>query len=373
MKIPPASARRAAQFYPVARTAHVERLPLDGSVDFFYQRTRADWHSPQPPRGSSMKKVSTLEMARIARSGRYSVIEIPELLAVRLLPAVLFVALGSRLSVRRRRTTLVYYAIENLSQVDKVSNSLPVPRRLVEVLLRISWFVCGGAVTKVCFGTSAAQAMYETEFGPLLWRHFAKKTEVCLIPAVPAEMPYELARRRDPVVTFLGTFEGRKGIHEVMAAWPHVLGVNPAARLNLIGFGPELEKVTKFAVDFSRSVSLHIDPERKKIADLLSQTRVLVLLSRRTNTWREQVGLPIVEALAHGCAVVTTSETGLATWLEGQGHSVLEEDCSSEEVGLHIAHQLRTHSVDRVLESLPASDGRLSAEKWLLGGLRVPN
>jgi glycosyltransferase involved in cell wall biosynthesis len=39
--------------------------------------------------------------------------------------------------------------------------------------------------------------------------------------------------------------------------------------------------------------------------------------SVRLRGWREQIGLPLVEGLAHGCRVVTTTETGLAEDLRG--------------------------------------------------------
>ena len=53
-------------------------------------------------------------------------------------------------------------------------------------------------------------------------------------------------------------------------------------------------------------------PPREAVHELLASSAVVVMPSVRRPGWREQIGLPLVEGLAHGCRVVTTTETGLA-------------------------------------------------------------
>jgi glycosyltransferase involved in cell wall biosynthesis len=81
----------------------------------------------------------------------------------------------------------------------------------------------------------------------------------------------------------------------------------------VIGAGRLLPEVRAWA-DGRDDVDLEIDPPRARVHEAMRESSVLVLLSQPHGHWREQVGLPIVEGLAHGCEVVTTSETGLASW-----------------------------------------------------------
>ena len=93
-----------------------------------------------------------------------------------------------------------------------------------------------------------------------------------------------------------------------------------------------------------------------------------VLLSQPTPTWREQVGLPVVEGLAHGCTVVTTTETGLAGWLAAHGHEVLPPGAPDGEVAAAVDRALgRRRPAGDVLADLPAADGRLAADRWMFG------
>ncbi|HEX8510411.1 MAG TPA: glycosyltransferase, partial [Propionibacteriaceae bacterium] len=100
----------------------------------------------------------------------------------------------------------------------------------------------------------------------------------------------------------------------------------------------------------------------------LRQSQVLVLPSQSNPGWREQIGLPIMEALAHGCSVVTTSDTGLAQWLTEHGHSVISSSGSASHLADAMVTRLRAPlDESEVLASLPGRDGRLVADDWLFG------
>jgi glycosyltransferase involved in cell wall biosynthesis len=95
------------------------------------------------------------------------------------------------------------------------------------------------------------------------------------------------------------------------------------------------------------------------------------LASQPTAGWREQVGLPIVEGLAHGCRVVTTDQTGLAGWLRehaDRGHRVVPAGGSGADLAAAVLAALTTPTGDgpgSVLADLPVRDGRLAADDWL--------
>jgi glycosyltransferase involved in cell wall biosynthesis len=69
--------------------------------------------------------------------------------------------------------------------------------------------------------------------------------------------------------------------------------------------------------DLPAGVSIRRRPPREVVHELLRSSAVVAMPSIRLPRWREQIGLPLVEGLAHGCRVVTTTETGLADDLRG--------------------------------------------------------
>ena len=138
----------------------------------------------------------------------------------------------------------------------------------------------------------------------------------------------------------------------------------PAATLIMIGKGPLIDLVK--AQVATAGVTLIVDPPRSTIFSKLARSQVLVLPSQPSPTWREQIGLPILEGLSYGCTIVTTSQTGIAEWLTKHGHEVVDPPGSIEDLASAIVRAL-THplAVREVLASLPAVDSRLSADAWM--------
>ena len=167
---------------------------------------------------------------------------------------------------------------------------------------------------------------------------------------------------------FLGAFDRRKGLKQVLEAWPMVSARLPDARLRLLGKGP-LEPLAVEAARSRDEVDLLVDPSRDVVHERLRTARTLVLLSQPSRTWREQVGLPILEGLAHGCEVVATSETGLASWLVDNGHRVVDPAATAQQVADAIVSSLESgRSPAEIIDTLPAVDGRKTAEGWMFGG-----
>ena len=106
-------------------------------------------------------------------------------------------------------------------------------------------------------------------------------------------------------------------------------------------------------------------PRAEPHPDVLDAARVLVLPSQPSPTWREQVGLPIVEGLSHGCTIVTTdgdraSPTGWSAHGTRRRRTTDPASPSCWPVDRHRARRAR-RTAD-VLADLPARDGRLAAD-----------
>jgi glycosyltransferase involved in cell wall biosynthesis len=185
-----------------------------------------------------------------------------------------------------------------------------------------------------------------------------------LIEALPAPVG-DADASRDHVILFLGDLSERKGFPDVVAVWPEVRQAAPHARLLVIGRGAGTDTAHALA-DVDENVTVLIDPPREEIARRLRSAKVLVLPSRRRPLWREQVGLPIVEGLANGCLVVTTTETGLAEWLSRHGHGVLPEAEVPSRLGAALVAAVTSpRSPAEVQADLPPTDGRQAAQEWM--------
>ena len=101
----------------------------------------------------------------------------------------------------------------------------------------------------------------------------------------------------------------------------------------------------------------------------MRRSSALALPSQPTPIWREQVGLPIVEGLAHGCTIVTTTESGLAAWLAAHGHSVIAPGSGAKPLADALVAALQSErGPEAVTADLPAIDGRLAADAWMFTG-----
>ena len=202
--------------------------------------------------------------------------------------------------------------------------------------------------------------MYRARLGRVI-----RNADRITIPALPAACGCDGLPAEPDVVLFVGAFQHRKGLPKLLESWPEVVRLRPTARLMLIGQGELVELAQQFT-EHTESVQVIIDPLRPEIHRQLRRASVLVLLSQPSPSWREQVGLPITEGLAHGCSIVCSSETGLAEWLSAHGHDVLPPDATTSTVADAILGALdRGGSAASVLSDLPTVDGQLAADRWL--------
>jgi glycosyltransferase involved in cell wall biosynthesis len=347
---------RRARLYKSVRTAPLERARELAPATIVFSERRYDFDL-------ELAQGLNLVEGRGLRAAWYLLRHYPDTLEVNeplMLESSLW-TLGTLLSLRlgaivRRRPSprVVTYAIENRNPRE---SSPPLFRgRVKRALQDKAAYAVWRRVDRIAFGTEDARSLYLSRFERM-------RPESALIWALPSRAD-RVEGERPPVVIFVSALSARKGVDLLLKAWPVVHRSVPNARLNIIGKGPLLDLVRRAAIG-DDTIEVFVDPPRSLIHALLSRARVLVLPSRRTSSWREQVGLPIVEGLSHGCMVVTTTETGLARWLEGHGHTVVGPDDVDALAGATIRALTQPVPVDEILRSLPDRDGRLAADDWL--------
>lgn len=349
------------RLYTTVRSAHLERARSLAPATIVFREQRYDF-DPALTAELDLIQAGPIRMIAVLAASQVRELEINEPLMLsavrRSLAAVLVVRLTGWL--RRRRVRVVTYAIANDDPFRPPPRPGPADRarRAVD---RVLVGLVARSVDRVVFGTPTAADLYRTEVPQL------GAAEAVVLPGLPAACPC-LRGSAGPApdsVVFVGAFEERKGLPLLLEAWPQVAERRPGATLTLIGKGPLLAQVRSF-VSNRPDVDLVVDPPREEIHQRLRSASVLVLLSQRTARWREQIGLPVVEGLAHGCSVVATDEGGLAEWLASHGHGVLHADAGPARVATMIVDMLgRPRPRAEVLRDLPERDGRLEADAWL--------
>ncbi|RHA41942.1 glycosyltransferase family 4 protein [Cellulomonas rhizosphaerae] len=355
--------REHVRLYDQARTAHLER-ERDGNepTTLLYASRRYDFDLSEAT-GVDARMVSSLASAKLLWSSPVRVLEITE-------PAYLhgvtraFVAvaaLRARHPLRRgRRPLVVSYAIGNRDPRDEFR-----PTSLREhASFRAKWLMSRAVARwtdRLAFGTSDAASLYTQIYG-----RTPPRQERELIVALPSACTCgDLLDKAPGSIGYVGAFVERKGLPLVLAAWAAVRQADERATLTLVGKG-DLVADAQALAERDSTVRVVVDPPRSTIHEVLRSASVVALPSQPSPTWREQVGLPIVEALAHGCTIVTTDESGLADWLATHGHHVVPGTSTAAELATSLQAAIAEPLSPRgVLADLPESDGRAQAHAWM--------
>lgn len=358
---------RIVRFFPEIRSAHLERDATMAPGRYVFTATRTDLDPglmTEPGRWT-----------RVRRSGLFltgfrldaDVVEIPEPLWLRVVPQSVALLLGLKLAnrLRRRRTIVVSYAIENATLDRRPDRLRFLPQALWGAIATRTAALTLNQVDRLVFGSDSARSAYSEVAAEQSARAVVAHAEVVL--GLPSACPCpESGSGRTGQVLFLGALEPRKGLNLLLECWSSVRRSHPNARLQVIGRGP-LEGMVRMAAAADPSIRYEPVEARGSVHRALRGCSVVVLASQPQGRWREQIGLPICEAVAHGCTVVTTSETGLAKWLDAAGHRVLAVPTAPGDLAAAVVNALDDPATDsRPL--LPSVDGRCQADSVLVLG-----
>jgi GT2 family glycosyltransferase/glycosyltransferase involved in cell wall biosynthesis len=350
---------RGIRVVPDLRASQVADAAATPDVHVLYFRRHYDLGSTEL---SSMFRQVTIPMAmwELARTPART-FELPEPLWVRFLPTGLALAAAwyaGRMRHRERRRIRAY-AIENNDLA-----SIVFGKQVPMMLDRATRVVLGGVIrvvfSRFAWGSEGARENYRS---------------IPFVRSIPARLFLELPPRPSDTgapesphsAVFIGHLHDRKGVRETMQAWRFVEDRQPDARLIVIGVGPLQGEVEAWVRERPETRTYLGQVEHSDLPGLLRQAAVLVAPSARDGRWREQIGLPIVEALAEGVTIVTTTETGLAPWLQREGHRVVGPDASATELAMAIESAL-TSPLPReaVASALPERSPRADAARWLV-------
>ncbi|MDT0168127.1 glycosyltransferase family 4 protein [Pseudarthrobacter sp. BRE9] len=358
------SAMTSIRIRPELRAAQVKRAALMTPATTLYFDEKYDLG--QTALSSAFRKVSFVQALKFVAFSDASTLEVPEPLWLRFLPKnIVLVAFWKAFGVlRARKRSTVTYAIEN----NELNNLLCPHKRLPDFVLRFAEFCLGflvrSMIDRIAYGSSAAAALYESLPG-------VKAIRSALIEELPAPAATRIEAQPGgrQEALFIGELDNRKGIAHLMSAWPTVEQGLPSARLTIAGSGRLSEEVETWCQLKPASRVFAGFVQHEALPKLLDASTVLLAPSCRDGRWREQIGLPIVEALAAGLTVVTTDETGLAQWLAGNGHFVISSGEVAGDLAAISEKALRAPlPKDEVRDSLPSVAGRIRADSWLHAG-----
>jgi len=361
---------------PELRSSVLERLGARDGPDLVLTRRRARDLDPGLLLGWSGRIIegSWWQLMLAARRAHPTLLEVPEPHWYRAWPGTLLVLLGVRLRPARAdrpRAFVATVAIENLPTAEGLSvRRLGVPgsvaSKLDPVLLAV-WSRSVALLDGVVFGTDAARRNWEESLSGPLRGLLTTTIAESLPPCVPcgagagagagAGGQQGGADVRGDSVLYLAEFSARKGLPAMLAAWPLVAAARPGLRLTLMGFGALLAEA-EAAADRA-DVQVAVAPLRPQVHAALARASVVVLPSQRVPGWREQVGLPLLEGLAHDCAVVTTTESGLAGALLAAGQQVVAPGQP------HTLAAAIVRAADQPRRRLHPPDSREAVHRWL--------
>lgn len=126
-----------------------------------------------------------------------------------------------------------------------------------------------------------------------------------------------------PRIGYIGRLLPMKGVDTLIQALPHLSGC-----LAILGSGPEEPRLRHLASDMGLSDRIEwvgaVPP--KRVVDYLAHLDVLVLPSRTTPVWAEQLGRVLVEAMAAGVPVVGSSSGSIPDVISDAGWIFSEDD-----------------------------------------------
>jgi glycosyltransferase involved in cell wall biosynthesis len=156
-----------------------------------------------------------------------------------------------------------------------------------------SWFEVIDRFDAVIWPTQSQRLAVEKRFGP--------RDNFWVVPhAIDVEPAVDASRRDPDLAVMLGRLVPLKRLDQALLAFTQVRSGNPRARLALYGEGPDEARLRALAVELDVQDAVEFRGHQPDAAGSLSEAAALVL----TSTYEGQP-LVILEALAHGCPVVS--------------------------------------------------------------------
>lgn len=134
-----------------------------------------------------------------------------------------------------------------------------------------------------------------------------------------AGVNHDLAtRNEDPVVLAIGRLVPEAGFAHLVKAWKHVAARFPAARLWIVGDGPERERLYQLTGDLDLRQRAFLPGVFSDDRELLEAADIYV-----EPATEDGPVLPLVEALASGVAAVATDLPGHRAWIDANRTGLL--------------------------------------------------
>jgi glycosyltransferase involved in cell wall biosynthesis len=164
---------------------------------------------------------------------------------------------------------------------------------------------------------------------------------------------------------YVGEISAKKGIKQLLSIVRSFTAQE--ITLTVVGKG-QLESLVR--TEDSQVNYLGAISDRSKLALVMSEHDVLMLLSQKTQTWEELFGIVIVEAIASECAVIATTHIGPRDIL-GDGKDIgLFEENDTNEIGEFLRGALSNHTIINELKNKQRVASKYSINKvkesWLM-------
>lgn len=353
------------RYFPEIRSAHLEIFEDFNPSIVYFARKKIDFDDDLlQKRGWAFTKANFLDVvARILRE-RPSIVELPEpmyfrysLVTIGITTLVLFIG-----RLTGYRPLFVSYAIENaLAKTPPVrwpkvfSWAWAIPTRLL-VAVQVK------KLSRIAFGSDGARTALLASCSQADREHVRSisRTFLSLSPWCHCAVH----KKEYGLVLFAGVAEKRKGFDVLIDAWRLVKNRVPDARLVVVGAGSLTSLIISESLDGLGIERLGV-VGRQDLHSLMSRAAVLVMPSRTIGRSREQIGLPLIEGISHGCNVVTSRETGLADWLCAASQPLLPKDFSASDLAEAIVSSISGNHKAVNIDLLPEISGRVAADHWL--------
>lgn len=192
--------------------------------------------------------------------------------------------------------------------------------------------------------------------------------------------PAPTRRLAKPTVFFVGRISERKGLHDLLHAWPSILDAVPTAKL-VVG-GPTIDEEGQSLVDRMQGMDAvqYVGPiKNAELPRYFQQAWVTVAPSVTIKIWEEQVGMVLLQSLACGTPVVSTRSGAIPEYVgTDHGATLVEEHDSAGLARATIAfltdHKLRERDgkrgVHHVLKHYEVRKNVAADEQYVLSLLK---